>query len=264
MNSIETRASEIAQFLGIPEPQALHRLRQGFGYQHGEVNRDFRRSGARESDPESLLNWYRTTEEYIWELSAYHADAGFNYSGMCGGIAERLKAEGVERFKAAGVYPVLCLGDGIGDLTLALRLAGFDAVYHDLYESRTAQFARFRNLLHAPKFESFMTTGWQPMDVDEGFSTNDFDAVVSLDFMEHVTDVPAWCRAVHAALKPGGLFCAQNAFDCGSGASGSIPCHLEVNDKFAHAGATGKARWDELLIDELGFFQESSNWYRKP
>jgi SAM-dependent methyltransferase len=251
MNSIETRAAEIAQFLNIPEPQALHRLRQGFGFQHNEVNRDFRRSGARESDPESLLQWYRTTEEYIWELSAYHADAGFNYAGMCQGISIQLMRQGVQS--------VLCLGDGIGDLTLMLRYSGFDSVYHDLHESRTAQFARFRNLLHVPTFDSLMTSGWGPVDADA-----EFDAVVSLDFMEHVTDVSAWCRAVYAALKPGGLFMAQNAFDCGSGANGAIPCHLEVNDQYAHAGATGKARWDELLVDELGFVQESSNWYRKP
>lgn len=244
------RAREIAAFLGKPEAECIQRLQLGFGYQHQKVNDDFRRVNPKTDD--ELLAWYRTTEEYIWELSAYHCDQGFNYWGMCFGIAERLKA--------AGSRSVLCLGDGIGDLTLGLRLAGFHSVYHDLHESRTAEYARFRNLTHAKAFQSLMTAGWDPVDAD-----SEFDAVVSLDYLEHVTDVPAWVRAVHLALKPGGLFMAQNAFDCGSGPDGAIPCHLSVNDKFAHAAphTEGMALWDYLLTKEIGFVQESSNWYRK-
>ena len=86
-----TRAQEIAAFLGIPESEAAARLAKGFGYQHQAVNDDFRRCNPRTD--EELLNWYRTTEEYIWELSAYHDDPGFNYSGMCSGIITRLKTK---------------------------------------------------------------------------------------------------------------------------------------------------------------------------
>jgi SAM-dependent methyltransferase len=248
--SIESRAAEIAEFLGKPYDECLARLSLGFGHQHKMVNDDFRRWNPQTDD--ELLNWYRTTEEYIWELSAYHADEGFNYTGMCGGIATRLKSENVKS--------VLCLGDGIGDLTLCLRQAGFDSVYHDLCESRTHQYARKRNWNHGLSFSSLTNQGWLPP-----YSEEKFDAVVSLDFMEHVTDVPGWCKAVHGLLKPGGLFCAQNAFDCGSGANGAIPCHLSINDKYAHAAphTNGMALWDHLLINELGFHQDSSNWYVK-
>jgi SAM-dependent methyltransferase len=240
-----SRAAEIATFLGIPEADAAERLAKGFGYQHQRVNDDFRRCNPRTDD--ELLNWYRTTTEYIFELSAYHDDPGFNYSGMCAGIIERLKNEGAQH--------VLCLGDGIGDLTLDCRLAGLDAVYHDLAGSRTAAFATSRGVT-----ETAFSADWAPP------AASGFDAVVSLDFLEHVTDVPAWCRAIHAALKPGGLFCAQNAFDCGSGADGAIPCHLSINDKYAHAAlhTNGRALWDHLLIEELGFEQLGPNWYRKP
>jgi len=240
-----SRAAEIAAFLGIPESDAAERLAKGFGYQHQRVNDDFRRCNPRTD--EELLNWYRTTTEYIFELSAYHADEGFNYSGMCSGIITRLKNEGAHR--------VLCLGDGIGDLTLDCRRAGLDAVYHDLAGSRTAAFAASRGVT-----EAAFSADWAPP------AANGFDAVVSLDFLEHVTDVPAWCRAIHAALKPGGLFCAQNAFDCGSGNDGAIPCHLSVNDKYAHAAphTNGRALWDWLLIKEIGFEQLGPNWYRKP
>jgi predicted methyltransferase len=74
--------------------------------------------------------------------------------------------------------------------------------------------------------------------------------------LEHVPNVEAWVSAIFAALKPGGLFCAQNAFACGSGPDGSIPMHLAVNDRFEHD-------WDPLLT-AVGFEQISSNWYRRP
>jgi SAM-dependent methyltransferase len=249
---LSTRAREIATFLGLPEDQCLARLQLGFGEQHRRVNDDFRRVNPKTDD--ELLAWYRTTPEYIWELSAYHADAGFNYSGMCGGIAERLKADGVRR--------VLCLGDGIGDLTLTLAKAGFESWYHDMAGSRTMAFAEHRFKMHGADFRYLATPDFEPGIVIDGYQ---FDAVVSLDYLEHVTSVESWVRAIHETLKPGGLFCSQNAFDCGSGPDGAIPCHLAVNDKFAHAAphTNGMALWDHLLINEIGFEQLSSNWYRK-
>ncbi len=246
------RAHEIAAFLGIPEADALERLSKGFGYNHQMVNDDWRRCNP--VTDEEILNWYRTTDSYIFELTAYHLDPGFNYSGMCSGIAERLKS--------AGKHSVLSLGDGVGDLTLTLKTAGFDAVYHDLAGSRTAEFAtdRYRNST-GRVWPTKLTTNWEPVQADA-----EFDAIVSLDFMEHVTCVDRWAQSIFNALRPGGLFCACNAFAIGSGAEGSIPCHLAVNDKYAYAVSPEdpRALWDKLLLDDVGFVQLGSNWYQRP
>ena len=239
---MEDRAIELALFFGITLDQAKGKLSEGFGALHNAVAEDFRR--ANPQGDEALLNWYRTTEAYIWELSAYHDDPGFNYTGMCRGIVERLKVE-------PGCQNVLALGDGIGDLTLALHQGGFDAIYHDLDISRTAAYAAFRH---------WRKTGTQLVtDSSNGWTMPigcEYDAICSLDFLEHVPNVEDWVRAIFAALKPGGLFCAQNAFACGSGPDGSIPMHLAVNDRF-------EKDWDPLLT-AIGFEQISSNWYRRP
>lgn len=240
---LDDRAVEIALFFGQRYETALARLRTGFGPLHGEVTEDFNRSGASKAET-ALLDWYRQTEAYIWELAAYHEHPGFNYSGMCRGIAERLKAAGVKR--------VLCLGDGIGDLTLALDQLGFDVTYHDLARSRTAEYAAFRFWRQTGRrIVASLSETFEP-----SFAPESYDAVVSLDFLEHVVNVPDWAGAIQATLRPGGLFCAQNAFALGSGESGSMPMHLAVNDRF-------EKDWDPLLAT-LGFVQESSNWYRKP
>jgi SAM-dependent methyltransferase len=239
------RAREIALFLGSREDECFARLAQGFHPAHAGVAADFRVANPR--DDETLLDWYRKTESYIWELSAYHCDAGFNYSGMCEGVAERLRAGGARR--------VLCLGDGIGDLSLSLRRRGLDATYHDLAGSRTAAFAnfRFRKNLNGNPPPCHETHGWDPRPL---LDAGPFDAVVSLDFLEHVTDVPAWSGMIRDILTPGGFFMAQNAFAIGSGPDGSIPCHLERNDPY-------EKEWTPLM-NSLGMQQESANWWRKP
>lgn len=240
---MEDRAIELALFFGITLDQAKGKLSEGFGALHNAVAEDFRR--ANPQGDEELLNWYRTTEAYIWELSAYHDDPGFNYTGMCKGIVDRLTSE-------PGCSRVLALGDGIGDLTLALSESPLmEPWYHDLSGSRTAEYAAFRHWRKTGnKLQTDLSYGWT-------FPTgHNYDAICSLDFLEHVPNVEDWVNAIFAALKPGGLFCAQNAFACGSGPDGSIPMHLAVNDRF-------ERDWDPLLA-AVGFEQISSNWYRRP
>jgi len=239
--SLAARALEISEFLGQPPDVCLARLQRGFFALHHDVAADFRAANPKTHD--DLLNWYRTTEAYIWELSAYHEDPGFNYSGMCSGIAQHLLNDHARS--------VLCLGDGIGDLTLTLARAGLDSVYHDLHGSRTAEFAMSRFAKSGLPIPYCVTDGWTP-----DFPVDEYDAVVSLDYLEHVTDVPAWTQAIYDALRPGGIFGWQNAFNCGSGENGSIPCHLSINDKY-------EKEWAPLL-KSIGFVQESGNWARKP
>ena len=240
--SMQERARELALFFGTREDECAARLGEGWEAIHNAVSEDWNRTNPQTD--EEILEWYRQTEAYIWELSFYHADPGWNYTGMCSGIAERLKAADVKR--------VLCLGDGIGDLTISLIRAGFDAHYHDLAGSRTADFAQFRSWMHLGKYmPAAMSEGWAP-EIPE----DEWDAIVSLDFLEHVPNVEEYVSAIKAGLKPGGLFCAQNAFAIGSGPAGSMPMHLARNDRF-------ERDWDPTLFG-LGFVQESSNWYRAP
>jgi hypothetical protein len=277
--SIEERAEEISTFLGLPIDQCRHRLSQGFGFLHDAVKQDFNQfSPQNDTD---LLRWYATTESYIWELSAYHEDAGFNYSGMIGGIVERLKSE-------PNVHRVLCLGDGIGDLSLTLHKAGLETWYHDLSGSKTEAFARFRFARYGAGMNFDTTHNWRPQLYGL------YDAIVSLDFFEHLTDLQSWMAAVRLRLKPGGYLVAQNAFNCGSGPEGSIPCHLQINDiyamettkedvdrylnsdkeyerawgrllaEYAPQGTDGMSFWLWTLIKNPGGFSiEPGNWYRR-
>ena len=243
LNDLEDKATEIALFLGIPKQWALDKLNRGFRSLHQQVAADFRSFDPK--DDAALLEWYRQTEAYIWELSAYHSDPGFNYAGNCKGITDRLVNDGVR--------DVLVLGDGVGTMTIALAKAGLRVTYHDLADSKTARFAAFRYERQLGAIIPWiLTAGWEP-----NLWNGDYDAVVCNDFLEHVTDVPAWVDAIKSVLRPGGLFEAQNAFGpaMGSGPNGSIPMHLSRNDRF-------EKDWDPMLFG-MGFSQLSSNWYQK-
>lgn len=247
----QDRITELALFFGMRFDSALLYFAQGFLHHHENVSKDFR--AADTSTHAGLLDWYRRTQAYIWELSAYHEDSGFNYAGMVKGIAERLGAAHFAKEQLED-YRVLCLGDGIGDLTLSLHQRGFKPVYHDLLGSETARYAAFRFWRQTGTLLPLHLTGdfRPPMEIHPH---GPFDAVVSLDFLEHVPNVTEWTDFIRAALKPGGLFCAQNAFGMGSGPNGSMPMHLAENDRY-------EKEWDPLLAS-LNFTQEGSNWYRK-
>lgn len=292
-SELVSRAREIALFLGLSEHEAVARLSLGFGDLHAAVTEDFNRAvklekveevlplylhpafahGYYDHDfkwqpppgtvirshraPETeveLLDWYRTTRAYIWELSAYHIDTAiFDYPAMCEGIADTLLV--------AKIRTVLCLGDGIGDLTLALRRAGLDATYHDLSGSQTARYAAFRywNQTGQELPTLFCSNGDSYLGEAEQFG-----AVCSLDFLEHTLDVESFVKSIYRVLKPGGYLVAQNAFGIGSEPGGSMPMHQKCNDKWAQAveGDAGTAQWDALLTS-VGFKQLRSQWYVK-
>lgn len=244
--TIEQRAKEISEFLNIDYNQSLVRLRAGFHHNHHLVAKDFIDNNTNVKDDDSLLNWYRQTDSYIWELSAYHLDEGFNYSGMCEGIAKHLS-----NLKRKNV---LSLGDGIGDLSIRIAEEGINATYHDLEGSKTAGYAMHRFSKRSDlSIGTLFTEGWAPK-----LGANVFDAVVALDFFEHLVNVEDWVKAVFVSLKSGGVFMAQNAFAIGDEEHGnSIPMHLSVNNKY-------EKEWDTLL-PKVGFFRDaSSGWWAKP
>lgn len=243
---LSNRAGDISEFLNVTVDVAEERLGRGFHANHALVAADFHAAGARADDEASLLEWYRTTDAYIWELSAYHLERDFNYMGMCQGIATHLLT--------VDQHHVLVLGDGVGDLSNLLAKNGLDPTYHDLARSRTAAFAEFVSTEAglASWIARRHTEGWEPVEV----VPNEFDAVVALDFFEHLINVEAWARRVYEALRPGGIFLAQNAFGIGDEEHGnSIPMHLAVNNRYVD-------EWPQLM-QEIGFELQPSQWWQK-
>lgn len=244
--NLDIQSAHIAEFLGIQESDARNRLSLGFHANHALVAQDFKQNNTNTNDPDSLLNWYRNTTAYIWELSSYHLDDGFNYSGMCEGISSGLFHTNRKN--------VLNIGDGIGTLSLAMAQKGLNVTYHDLENSRTANFAQFRFSKNPElNISTLFTSNFTPT-----LGSSKFDAVVALDFLEHVVNVEEWCTAVFKCLKKNGAFIAQNAFAIGDAEHGdSIPMHLSINNKY-------ETEWIPTM-HAIGFtLHENGQWWIKP
>lgn len=245
MNLLE-HAKHVADFLNINHQTALERIQKGFHYNHAEVAKDFLQKNVNVNDPNALLNWYKNTDAYVWELSAYHLEPGFNYSGMCDGIAIGLRNSNKNK--------VLSIGDGIGTLSIRLAKEGLNTTYNDLSGSKTANFAQHRFASNPDlKISVSLTNDFGPT-----LGESEYDAVVALDFFEHVVNVEEWARAVYRCLKSSGVFIAQNAFGIGDVEHGnSIPMHLSVNNKY-------ETEWPTLL-GSIGFvIHENNQWWVKP
>lgn len=93
---------------------------------------------------------------------------------------------------------VLDAGCGNGFFTKQLREKGFDAVGVDLEESGVYH---ARKLVPETRFE--VASVYDDMNSLFGHL---FDAVVSLEVIEHVYDPRAFVTRVHECLRPGGLF----------------------------------------------------------
>lgn len=241
MHDLLTRADEIAEFLNLPLADVVDRLEKGFHHNHALVAEGFRK--VPHTTEAELLDYYRNTEDYIFELSTFHMDEGFNYRGFCEGF--------VGMFRAHQAKDILVLGDGIGDLSLALHGAGFNVTYHDLEGSRTSEYAQFRAWRafgnDVPK--CLWTEGFHPE-----FGRAEWDGICATDYLEHMPNVEEWVEAIVRGLRPGGLLGAQNAFNCGSGEDGSIPCHLSENDKWEHEWAP--------FMGSQGFHQIADIWWQ--
>jgi 2-polyprenyl-3-methyl-5-hydroxy-6-metoxy-1,4-benzoquinol methylase len=242
MIKIEDRAKDISDFLGVSYESAYERLKKGFHFNHSEVAKDFIQKNVDVNDGSALLNWYKTSDAYVWELSAYHLEEAFNYSGMCNGIASGLTA--TNRTEA------LVLGDGVGDLSVVMYDQGIDVTYHDLEDSLTALFAK--KVFNSRDIKTRFTSNWEP-----NLGYREYNAVVALDFFEHLINVEEWVNAVHKCMKKEGAFIAQNAFAIGDAEHGnSIPMHLSVNNRFEND-------WGPLL-ESVGFYlHDNGTWWIK-
>lgn len=239
---------EISLFLGVHRDKAASRFAEGFHYNHAKVAEDFKLH-VNAYEENQLLDWYKLTDTYIWELSAFHCDSRFNYVGMTKGIYEAIQNS---KYGERPFRKVLVLGDGVGTLSGYLCQRGVVVYYHDLRDSLTAKFADFR----------FQRRG---LGVNYCFGDSHsftpslsgaYDVIIAMDFMEHLPNVREWVQACWGVLRPGGALMARNAFGQGSGLEGSIPCHLPCNDGM-------EDKWD-ATVKEFGFEHVANEWYFKP
>ncbi len=145
---------------------------------------------GRRDTPSGLLEFYRTTQSWIFDTVWYHAEQYHgNQPAESIMIAERL----------AKVRPGshLDFGSGPGSTSLFFQRLGWQVALADISTSMLT-FARWRFAQRG------LNASFYDLN-DQDLPYEAFDLITACDVMVHVPDPEDTLRRLHRALKPGGL-----------------------------------------------------------
>jgi len=231
----EDDLDDLASFTGLDRDACLRRLRD---YSPSELAAVWRRVAPR--TPEEILNFYRSTDLYIWDLMQWHAsNARRPYWEALAYVTEHHPA-------AAGWGRVCDFGCGIGTDGLFLASYGYAVTLVDV-DSAVLRFARHR----------FERRGLKAAFIESQSALPElrgtYDVVVCFDVFEHLPDPLEAVRRLVGALRDGGLLVQQGSF----GDGGDHPCHL--GDGVARFGGL---KW-HIHLARFGLRKVTELVYRK-
>jgi SAM-dependent methyltransferase len=196
---------DLASFTGMTPEDCRQRIE---GYTNAEHAEAWRRADP--ETPEEMLDFYRSTDLYVWELMQWHAspDRTLVWHALST-VADQFKP-------TAGFRRVYDFGCGIGTDGLFLAERGYDVTLVDVDGPafRFAQHRFERRGLRARFVESS-----SPLPKPDGM----YDIAICLDVFEHLPDPLEAAKRIARAVRPGGLFIQQASF----GYEEIHPCHLE-------------------------------------
>jgi SAM-dependent methyltransferase len=220
---LEAIAPIIAEFFDLAEADVLRRLEHE--YQHpGAVVADAWTAAAPKT-PDDVTRFYEETNSYVFDLAADH----------CRDRRADVWTPVLDRLRRAPGKDVLVYGDGIGTDSIALVRAGYRVTYFDL-PGITSRFARFR-------FErEGLADEIAVVDREDDLREHSFDAVVSIEVLEHLSDPVGAMRLFYSLLRENGVALITESFES---VGPDYPSHLE--DNFRYAGRAHE------LMESIGF-----------
>lgn len=227
---------DLSTFSGLSPDACLSRLRS---YSPEELADEWRR--ANPQTPDEIVNFYRNTDLYVWELMQWHAsESRRRYWDVLREVIRRYPADG-------GYRRVYDFGCGVGTDALFLVTHGYKVTLVDV-DGPTWRFAQHRFARRGLKAKFVASSAALPTP------DGPYDIVVSFDVLEHVPDPLAVARRLVSELRDSGVFVHEATFHDDEGVQ---PCHLAEGIK-RFAGL----RW-HIHMAGLGLRQESGFVYRK-
>ena len=165
--------------------------------------------------------YYRSVDRYVYESSYFEAFAEYQRYFE----TVRMACRTFRRMR------VLDFGGGAGGMTLALSLGGCACDYADI-PGPTLDFARWR--LAQYDCSSHILDATQPLPATA------YEAIVTLDVFEHLTDLRQTLKTLVSALVPGGWLISKSTF------SPDDPLHLPQNMIYADIRVFNR------LLEEFG------------
>ncbi len=197
---------DLSSYTGMSTGECLERLRD---YSTNEMAEAWQAKNP--SSPSEIIEFYRSTDLYVWELMQWHASAARApyWDALYSFVESHPPSRDFRR--------VFDFGCGIGTDALFLAERGYEVTAVDV-DGPTFEFARHRFARRGLKARFEESTSEIPQ-LDEVF-----DAAVCFDVFEHLSDPLRAAQALIGALRPGGILLQQGAF----GDDGLRPCHLQT------------------------------------
>jgi 2-polyprenyl-3-methyl-5-hydroxy-6-metoxy-1,4-benzoquinol methylase len=206
---LETIIKELARFLSTGEEEAAKKVKE---YSVKKMAADWEK--APHGTAEEVREFYRTTDNYLYELPTWNSGKTFY---------EQIRPLLIYREKK-----ILEIGAGIGSLCISLALNGNRITYYDINE-KNREFAQQR-------FADRML----PIEIVESLNgLKDFDIIVAIDTLEHIhpDDLRPLMKEIFSMLTKDGFLYSRSNF----GQQNAYPMHYD------HATTIKK------LAEEIGF-----------
>jgi SAM-dependent methyltransferase len=220
---LEAIAGTVADFFDLAESDARERLQHE--YEHPGVGVANAWRDAAPETPEEVTRFYEETSSYVFDLAADH----------CRERRRDFWTAVLRRLDRVPGKVVLAYGDGIGTDSIALARAGYRVTYFDL-PGVTSRFARFRFAREG--LADHITC----VDRLEDLPAGSFDAILSVEVLEHLTDPLGAMQLFHSLLRYNGVALVTESFES---VGADFPSHLESN--YRYAGRTHQ------LMESIGF-----------
>ncbi|MEJ2649072.1 MAG: class I SAM-dependent methyltransferase, partial [Sedimentisphaerales bacterium] len=188
-----------------------------------------------------LVRFYERTDAFLYELVLWNRNS----------IKRRMRsyiAKYLAEYKGSS-QNVLCVGDGLGFDSFYFAQNGHKVTYYEVpgFSHRFAS-----------KLFSLADADIKIASVTEQIRENYFDAVVCLDVLEHIKDVPGFLRQLVDFIHPGGILIAHAPFYMIHPAN---PTHLKINRKYSGSLAlyrdcglsliNGTFFWNPLIFEKM-------------
>lgn len=179
----ESLVAELADYLGAPPEEVAERCR------HGAAALAAAWSASAPSRPEEVAGFYRQGDDYLFELSWWHALAEDD--------SALVQVVALEQAQAHGCRRALDFGSGIGALGLLLARHGLEVTLAEVNPA-LQDYARWR-FARRGLAATFLDPDAEPLPAAS------YDLVTAIDVLEHLPDPEAALARLAAALRPGGV-----------------------------------------------------------
>jgi 2-polyprenyl-3-methyl-5-hydroxy-6-metoxy-1,4-benzoquinol methylase len=195
---------DLTSFTGMTREAVRERLNS---YSLDEMTANWTR--ANPSAEDELLEFYRSADEYVWELMQWHASADRRpYWDALAYLADNHPAH-------AGWGRVYDFGCGVGTDALYLAQRGYSVTLVDV-EGPAFHLARHR--FQRRQLPASFVESHSMLPEPDGT----YDVVVCFDVLEHLPKPLDAARRLVACLRPGGLLLQRATFEDAD----RHPCHL--------------------------------------